>query len=199
MQLNDSSTVTGVSVFREGGSTPLQTLPMCGHDLPFQLLKEGDADRELVKHAGLNFDGFEDLELLQYYVPHLGKNLYCVYLWDSKTERFVYSPEISDIGDPVPHPENKTLTSHEDWQGGEYQDSTYRWKGDKLELIEQNGLYGNPDNTKCGFTYTCVRLVGAELVTTLKKPVCSEKEMENPPPCPAAKAAADPKGAKAPR
>jgi hypothetical protein len=190
VQLDDASMVTGVSVFREGESSPFQTLAMCGHNLPFQLLKEVDADRVLIKHADLNFDGLEDMELLQYYIPHLDKSLYCTYLWNSKTERFVYSPEISDIGDPVPHSEDRTLTSHEDWQGGDYQDGTYRWNGGKLELIEQDGLYGNPDNTKCGFTYTCRRLIDGKLVSTLEKLVCSKEEMDKLPDCPTASAAA---------
>jgi hypothetical protein len=41
-------------------------------------LTEYDDERELLKHQDLNFDGFEDVQLLQYYVPHLGKSIFCI-------------------------------------------------------------------------------------------------------------------------
>jgi hypothetical protein len=187
IELDKKSTVTGVSVFREGESTPFQTLQECKANLPLEL-NENDEDLELLKHADLNFDGFEDLELLQYYIPHLDKRLYCVYLWDNKTGRFDYAPEVTDdVGvSPVSHPENKTITSDDEWDFGAYETTTYRWIGSKLELIEQNGLYGNADNPKCHFTYSCSRLVNGKMVTTMEKPLCSEKEIDNPPKCPTA-------------
>jgi hypothetical protein len=143
---------------------------------------------QLVVHADVNFDGFEDLELLQNYVPHLGKVLYCVYLWDRKSERFILSPEVSDIAINLEaHAESRTLTTHEEWQGGNWRDSTYRWKGHKLELIEQNSLMGDwslPQNAdqKCGVQFTCSRVVKGKMVTTLRKLVCTPDE--NLPDCP---------------
>lgn len=38
-------------------------------------LTEKNGERELLKHQGLNLDGFEDVQLLQYYLPHLGKSI----------------------------------------------------------------------------------------------------------------------------
>src|SRR6185436_18125770 len=81
---------------------------------------------------------FEDVQLLQYYVPHLGKSLYCIYTWNERDGRFRYAPEIPET-DPLPDPQSKTITVHEDWFGGVYSDSTYRWNGGKMELIEQHG------------------------------------------------------------
>jgi hypothetical protein len=193
VELDKIGTVTGVSVFRPGESTPFQALPSCGTKDLNEQVTEGWEDYDISKlltHADLNFDGFEDLELLQYYIPHLDKRLYCIYTWDNKTERFRYSPELSDEAvDPVPHPESKTITMRDDWQGGAYELRTYRWKGDKLELIEQNGLYGYWDpqsDGKCGFTFSCSRLVNGKMVTTLEKPVCTVDEMDHTPKCPAA-------------
>lgn len=64
-----------MSVFREGDSRPFQTLPTCTAP-PGDQLTEDEVGLELLKHADLNFDGFEDLELLVYYLPHLDKKLY---------------------------------------------------------------------------------------------------------------------------
>ena len=186
VNLDKTLTVTGVSVFRDGDSSPFQTLSACNSDLKDQLT-EYDESSEFLRHADLNFDGFEDLKLLIYYAPHLGKRVECIYLWDTKTGHFRYSPEVSDLVDPVAHPENKTISSWEDWMGGAYESSTYRWAGVKLELIEQYGLYGDwgsQTDKQCGFSFTCRRLVNGEMVTTLEKPVCTPDEMDKLADCP---------------
>jgi hypothetical protein len=191
VELGKSGHVSGVSVFHEGGSTPFQVLPKCASiDLPDPATEDWEAYEvsKLLTHADLNFDGFEDLELLTYYIPHLDKKLYCIYLWDTKTGRFRYSNALSELAvNPAPHPENKTITMHEDWQGGLWTESTYRWNGARPELIEQNSLHGDGSlrgNEKCGFDFTCSRLVNEKMVTTLEKRVCSP--MEDLPDCPAA-------------
>lgn len=122
VEVDSTSTVTGVSVFHEGQRSPFQTLSSCNIDLPMQLL-EGDEQLALVNHADFNFDGNEDLQLLQYVNDHLGKSLFCVYLWDDKTDHFRYEPQLF-IADPIPHPETRTITSHNDYQGGPFTDST---------------------------------------------------------------------------
>jgi hypothetical protein len=126
---------------------------------------------------------------LEYYIPHLGKKLFCVYLWDNKLGRYQYAPELTDdLGDPIPDPENKTITTHEDWQGGPWQDSTYRWVDGKLQLIEQSSLLGDwsqQSEKQCGFNFTCSRLINGEMVTTLEKPICTDDDMGNLPDCPA--------------
>jgi hypothetical protein len=69
VQLDGTSSITGAQVFRPGESVPFQSLPACKRkdDLHMELT-EDDAERELLKHQDLNFDGFEDVQLLQYYV-----------------------------------------------------------------------------------------------------------------------------------
>jgi hypothetical protein len=168
VQVDQTSTIAGVLVFRPGESNPFQTLPVCKGDLTMQL-NEYDDQRELLKHADLNFDGFEDLKLLQYYVPHLGKSLYCIYTWSEQDGRFRAAPEIPRI-DPIPHPQDKTITVHEDWQGGVYSDSIYRWNGTKLELAEQNGRVSGSDNPQCGFTDYCSQLIKGKMVITAERP-----------------------------
>jgi len=137
-------------------------------------LDEYDDQRDLLKHADLNFDGFEDVELLQYYAPHLDKSLYCIYTWSEQGGRFRYAPEIPRV-DPIPDQVHKTITVHEDWQGGVYSDSTYRWIGTKLELIEKNGRVSGSENPQCGFTDYCSKLVKGNMVTTAERPFgCAE-------------------------
>jgi len=173
VELDQASTVTGVSVFRDGDSSPFQTLPAC-KDAITEKLTEYDEELELLAHADLNFDGFEDVQLLQYYHPSLGTKVYCIYVWDDRSGHFRHAPEIPTVN-PVPHPENRTLTVHQDWQGGLYADSTYRWIGAKFELIEEHGRVYGSDNPRCGFTDHCDKLVSGKMITTLWRPVmCSE-------------------------
>jgi hypothetical protein len=191
VKLNKKGTITGVTVFREGEPYPLQTLHSCD-DFPVEVDTNWQAPEvsQLVVHADLNFDGFEDLELLQNYVPHPDKKLYCIFLWDSRAGQFVYSKDLTEIATNLePHPENKTLSVREDWQGGPWQESTYRWKASKLELIEQTSLLGDwsqQADKVCGFTFSCSRLIRGEMAETLTKPICKPEEMVDLPRCPAA-------------
>jgi hypothetical protein len=183
VELDQASTVSGVSVFREGDSSPFQTLPAC-KDAISEALTEYDDELELLEHADLNFDGFEDVELLQFCHPHLGTKVLCIYTWDNKSGRFRYAPEIP-LPNPVPHPETKTITVHQDWMGGIYADSTYRWTGAKFQLIEEHGRLDGT-GSKCAFVDHCEKLVNGQMITTLWRPVmCSENESDPPLICPA--------------
>ena len=190
VKLKSDGTIAGVAVYRNTESRSFQELPSC-MESPDQVDENwgwGDLSN-LIAHADLNFDGNQDLELIQNYIPHLGKKLYCVFLWDPKTAKFAYSADLTNISANVEaNPGKKTLTTREDWQGGAWQSSTYRWRGDKLEMIEQTSLLGDwgltPPPNECNFTFTCSRLVNGKMVTTLEKPVCTVKEMENLPNCP---------------
>jgi hypothetical protein len=191
LELNKQGFVSGISVFGPDHSKLLQSVASCGVGDETYAEFEKQTSDPLLKHADLNFDGFEDLELLYEYVPHLGKNLYCIYLWDPKVGRFRYSSELTKIGTNLEaHPEDKTLTTHEDWMFGPWQDSTYRWHAGKVELIEQRSLLGSwsvpvGGRKGCGFSYTCSRLISGKMVDTLKKPICQPEEMDDLPDCPA--------------
>jgi hypothetical protein len=174
VQLDKSMTITGVSVFHQDDSTPFQFLPSCGKDLTMEL-SENDAELELLKHADLNFDGFEDVQLMQFFHPHLAKSVFCIYLWDDQTGRFRYAPEIPSV-DPIPHPENKTITVDQDFFGGVFSHSTYRWQAAKLELVEENGMVSGSEDPNCGFTSYCSRLINGEITITAERPWgCSDK------------------------
>src|SRR6266699_3984748 len=177
VEVDASSTVTGVSVSHEGQRNAFQTLSSCSKDLPMQLL-EGDEKLGLGRHADFNFDGYEDLELLQYANDHLGKSLFCVYLWDDRTGRFRYEPQLF-IADPIPHPETRTITSHSDYQGGPYTDSTYEWNGTKLVLLAEGGITYGSKNAQCGFTSFCQRLINGKMRKIVETPTaCSGNPVE---------------------
>jgi hypothetical protein len=192
VELDATSTVTGVSVFHEGQRIPFQTLSSCNKDLPMRLL-EGDEKLALVMSADFNFDGYEDLKLLQYVNDHLGKSLFCVYLWDDKAGRFRYEPQLF-IADPIPHPETRTITSHSDYQGGPFTDSTYEWHGTKLVLLAESGMtYGSKD-AKCAFTNFCRKLVNGKMRTMVEKPTACSGEPMDAVDCPASASGQSPLG-----
>lgn len=176
VQLDGTSTITGVQVFRPGDSAPFQTLPACkAADGLTMELNEYDDERELLKHQDLNFDGFEDIQLLQYYVPHLGKSIYCIYTWNPREGSFRHAPEIPDM-DPIAHPENKTITVHNDLFGGVFIDSTYRLSNGKSQLVVENGRVSGSSRADCGFTDYCSRLINGKMVTTVSRPSACEHD-----------------------
>jgi hypothetical protein len=179
VQVDPAGVITGADVFAPGATVPLQTLASCRKDLaePFN---EYDQDRELLRHADLNFDGFEDLELLQYFHPHLATSIYCIYLWDPAAGRFRHAPDIPGTN-PEVHPESRSMTVHQDWMGGVYADTTWRWNGTKYEEVESSGRSSGSDDPKCSFTDHCERLIGGKMVTTLRRPVVCEDDRVDPP------------------
>ncbi len=148
-------------------------------------MNESDSELELLQHSDLNFDGFEDLQILQFHHPHLGTRIYCIYVWDEKSGHFRYAPELPSIN-PVPHPESKTITVHQDWQGGIYRDSTFRWAGADLELINESGRVFGSDVKECSFTDYCDKRINGKMLTTLWRPVvCSDNRVDPELICPA--------------
>jgi hypothetical protein len=158
VQVDKTSTVTAVSIFRDGESAPFQSLPVWDPILSEQLT-EYDENLELLKHADLNFDGFEDIELLIYgqQATWIRSSIASV---DGIARQgdFALNPDLTDMAvNMEAYPESKALSSHEDWFGGPWQDSTNRWNDGKLELIEQRSLLGDwslESEKECGFSYS---------------------------------------------
>jgi hypothetical protein len=183
VELDNANAVTGAWVFRQGQSEPFQNLQQCSKPLN-EGLTEQERDLELLKHSDLNFDGFEDVQLLQFFANRFARSVYCIYVWDQKLERFRSAPEIPDI-DPVAHPESQTITVHIDWPAGGWSDSTYRWRGNKPELIEEDGRR-SANRNNCGTDY-CSRLINGKMLTTAEKRVrCSDDGRYVPLVCPPA-------------
>jgi hypothetical protein len=184
VKLDATSTINGLSISRGGEKVPFQELPPCNDSLRMQLY-EGDEALELVAHADLNFDGFEDLKVLQYINDHLGKSLYCVYLWDNGTGRFREEPTLSQIGNFTPDPQAKIISAHEDYFGGVYKDSTWMWNGGKLVLIAESGLLSGSDKRDCGFTFYCNRRINGRMRSLVEKPYGCEIQPDVQLDCPA--------------
>jgi hypothetical protein len=183
-----SGAIVGVSVIRTGQAAPIQTLPACQSANLMPDVSEDTTDpyiSEILKHADLNFDGYEDLELVSNFSPRLD----CIYLWDNKAGRFRYSKKLSDDSEYLEvHPENKTLTTSA-YFGGPSEERTYRWKSGELELIEMSSLEGgwdNPVGDKCLYAFTCRRLFHGKMTVTFEKDICTADETFNLPTCPAA-------------
>lgn len=184
VELDTSSAITGVFIFRPGVSRSFQTLPACS-DVPKLQLTEYDDKRDLLKTADLNFDGFGDVQLLQDYSAHLGISIYCIYTWGQEKQRFKYAPEIPSL-DPVPHPKQRTITVHHELFGGTWTDETYLWKDSRFKLIERNGhfLYGSTD-PHCLRSDYCSRLINGQMVTTAEKQTaCDDGKDDVPLVCP---------------
>lgn len=139
-------------------------------------LYEGDEQLALVGHADFNFDGFEDLKVLQYVNDHLGKSLFCVYLWDNRAGQFREERQL--FGTSEPDPKNKTIVTHDEYFGGPYIDETYVWRGPKLLLIATKGLLSGSSKPDCGFTSFCSRLVNGKMRRIEKPTVCREGSIE---------------------
>lgn len=189
VRLDKAGVITGVDVSRPGAAAPFQSLPSCEKNPDSIDTSWSDPDlSQLIGTDDLNFDGYQDLELLQFYIPHLAKRLYCVFLWNPKTGYFVFSKQLSDISVNLKvDTKAQTIHTREDWMGGAWEESSYRWNDGKLNLIERNGLYGDwgsQTKTQCGFTFTCSRLIQRKMTTTLAKPICDPGEMDNLPTCP---------------
>jgi len=171
VHIGSKGIVTGVSIFRGKDPIPFQSITAC--ETPAWGLLEGDEGVDLVKAADLNFDGFLDLQLLQSLEHHTGKLGYCIYTWDRKAGLFRYAPEIPGLN-PIAHPENKTITVHEDFYGVPYNDRTYRWSHGKMVLVADDGRTEGSENPKCHSTDYCMRLIKGEMVVTTEKPAQCE-------------------------
>jgi hypothetical protein len=175
VELDETSTIRAVTVFRENERTPFQTLPACDYTGRMQLF-EGDEQTAIVEHGDLNFDGYQDVKLLTYLNDHLGKKIFCVYLWAGNTNHFRYEKQLL-IADPIPHPETKSITSHSEYQGGTFADSTYEWRGTKLVLVAEDGTRDNVRYPECGPIHFSRRLVNGRILTTDEdSATCSEHQ-----------------------
>ena len=188
VEIGSAGKIGDALVFQEGDRTPIQRLASCRPELAMELY-QGDENTVLVQHADFNFDGYEDLKLLQFYHPHLGKSIFCVYLWDEKAAHFRYEPQIP-MPDPIPHPENRTITTHNEYMGGTHSDSVYVWIAGKVTEIATWGPANEGSTTRrpgCPWVAYCYKRINGKMQTvTLKITGCNDTAPEEvvctPPP-----------------
>jgi hypothetical protein len=107
--------------------------------------------------ADYNFDGHGDLALETAFKQ--GNASYCIWLFDTKTKRFVASPQLSQLTNPRPDPKTKTVISLS--RGGCIgcsKQETYRWSKGQLipvreETVTQTDL-GMSTGGDCGWLRT---------------------------------------------
>jgi len=175
VQIGESGKIGDALVFHQGEQVAFQTLASCDPQLAMELYQE-DENRNLIEHADFNFDGFEDVELLQFHHSHLGKSIFCVFLWDDKAGRFRYEPQIPSP-DPIPHPETKTITTHNDYMDGSYGDSTYVWSGKTVLEIASKGIAHEKSSPSCPWTAFCYKRINGKLrAVTLKPTGCDDTD-----------------------
>jgi hypothetical protein len=107
---NFQSTVRDIEVFAGDSTQPLQHLEGCewiGMEAP-------PRGAEWFRVADLNFDGYQDLYVLTAWGA-TGNEQGCIWLYNSATRRFDYSPEFSDLGTFALDPAHKTIIT---WGNG---------------------------------------------------------------------------------
>jgi hypothetical protein len=102
----------------------------------------------------------------------------------------VYEPQIPLV-DPIPHAENKTITTHHEYFGGTHSDSVCVWMYGKVTeiaswgLANEGGMPGGDSN--CPWTAFCYKRINGKMRTvTLKATGCNGADPEEvictPPP-----------------
>ena len=125
------------------GYTPFDESPYLEykHELVERLAEVPDADEAtnwVNDETDINFDGFPDLLIF------LGRNcvgrieeFYAAYVWDEEYKCFALVPGFDEIGNPVFHPDSKTITSTVRTDAAEMTTWTYIWDGWQLEIIDE--------------------------------------------------------------
>jgi hypothetical protein len=114
----------------------VQTLSLCTEE-PVKREKQVGT----LASADFNFDGFSDLAL-QVTEDKKNNNTFCVWLYDPGTQRFVASPQLSQLTNPVPDPKTHMVASTK-YPGCPYcyDRQFFKWSGDQLEPAREESLY----------------------------------------------------------
>lgn len=119
------------------GNGQVQALDSCtGQDVP-RANGLGELSRE-----DFNFDGYPDLMMRVAFDPQTNNSSYCIWLYDPKTQTFVLSDELSQLTNPWPDPNNKTVLARKNVLCSEqcYVQETYAWSNGHLEPVREESL-----------------------------------------------------------
>ena len=152
--LNPAGNIGALLVYH--GTALSQQLEVCTSGEP--IVRRGDIGT--IATADLNFDGFGDL-LLQ--VGSKSKNaMFCVWLFEPESKKYVPSSSLSRLVNPHPDPKSKTITSFRNTgcRRSCYEKQTFAWKHGDLKLIAEETVTANI-NTPTGYGGGCpfVRIV----------------------------------------
>lgn len=126
----DASGKVGAVLVYEGGKQT-QVLPVC----TAESVPRGDPVGTIAT-ADYNFDGYSDLALQV--ASKDGNASYCIWLFDPKTRSFVPSKELSELTNPRPDPNTRTVISYkkEGCFGSCYEKETYTWSNGRLVPVK---------------------------------------------------------------
>lgn len=126
--LNASALIESILVYHNGQQ--VQSLPVCTSEPVPNAPPLGSLNM-----ADMNFDGYYDL-LLQTTNKNDNFN-YCVWLYNSKTQRFDASLDLSQLVNPRPNAKEQTVTSfiNQGCQGGCHQTKVFKWSKGQLHLV----------------------------------------------------------------
>gem|GEM_PF-3403718 len=131
----------------------------------------------------LDFDGYKDLKILSMWGA-TGNLFYKCWLYDPKEAKFIFDEALSDMGNPLPHPESKTLTTRSTggMAGCIFIEETYIYKDGKpvvIETIDQD--YDQNDEQ---LVRTVRKRIHGELkIVSLKKKAGRREEFSGYPSC----------------
>ena len=149
------SSATGMiaAVLIYQGGKQVQELPICTSPVA-QGGRVGTFDV-----ADLNFDGYPDL-MLQVAAKQ-NNYTYCVWLFDPHARRFVASKELSQLTNPRPDSQTRTVSSYENQNCFDacYDKKMYVWSKGQLQLIREITVTENMSNVPgavegCGYVLT---------------------------------------------
>ncbi len=97
----------------------------------------GDHALEMID---MNFDGYQDLRLYCRMGLHEAEHLF--WLYDLRSNKLIFSPALSELGEPTPRPDTKTIITdvHNGCAGLCRYISTYKWVGNKLTLLDARSI-----------------------------------------------------------
>lgn len=107
---NATSTVRDIQVFAGDSLQPMQSLEGCewiGMEAP-------PRGADWFRAVDFNFDGYQDIYVLTNWGA-TGNNQGCIWLYNSESKRFEYSPEFSNLGTFTLDPTHKTIIT---WGNG---------------------------------------------------------------------------------
>jgi hypothetical protein len=119
----------------------VQALNSCtGQDIP-----HGNGLGELARED-FNFDGYLDLMIQVAFDPRSENSSYCIWLYDSKTQTFAVSEELSHLTNPTPDPDSKTIVARRNilCAGRCYEQDTYKWTSGHLERVREESVTEDP-------------------------------------------------------
>ncbi len=137
-------TIDHIDVYREPEKEPIQTLHECRmEEAPYRGAKWFRAE-------DFNFDGYQDIWMLASWGA-TGNESGCVWLFDSKSGKFAYSREFSELGTYKLDPGSRTIitTSVGGMAGQVHRITTYEVIDDRPFVVQQEDQ--DWDDQKCAF------------------------------------------------